>query len=186
MKKILGLMFVVSLIVVPAMAQKVTIDFAHDFDFEQIKTFQYVDTAESNSKNELMAERIKDFIISDLQEGGLTQVEENPDMFVTYHITTKENTNYNTSTFGYGGYRGGWGGWGYGGGGMATSTTRAYTYTEGTLIIDAYESTEKKMIWRGTGTVTVKNTPEKQTKQITKILHKLGKKWDKILKNKGK
>jgi hypothetical protein len=34
--------------------------------------------------------------------------------------------------------------------------------------------------------VTVKNSPEKQTKQITRILHKLRKKWDKILKNKGK
>jgi len=50
MKKILGLMFVVSLIVVPAMAQKVTIDFAHDFDFEQIKTFQYVDRPDTGRR----------------------------------------------------------------------------------------------------------------------------------------
>ena len=187
MKKALGLMFVLTLVVVPAMAQKVTIDYAHDFDFEQVKTFQYVDTDESNSDNELMADRIKSSIIIELKEGGLTQVEENPDMYVTYHVTTKENTNYNTSSFGYGGQMGGWGGWGYGGGGgMATSTTTPHTYTEGTLIIDAYDAAEKKMVWRGTGTVTVKNSPEKQTKQITKILHKLGKKWDKILVNKGK
>ncbi len=63
---------------------------------------------------------------------------------------------------------------------------REYNYTEGTLIIDGYDSKEKKMVWRGTGTVTVKDNPEKRSKQIDKILHKLGSKWDKILKNKGK
>ena len=43
-----------------------------------------------------------------------------------------------------------------------------------------------KMIWRGAGTVTVKSKPEKQQKQIDKILDKLGKKWAKILAGKGK
>ena len=64
--------------------------------------------------------------------------------------------------------------------------TRGRNYTEGTLIIDAYDSAEKKMIWRATGTVTVKDSPEKQAKQVEKILTKIGKKWDKILAGKGK
>ena len=38
----------------------------------------------------------------------------------------------------------------------------------------------------GTGTVTVKSKPEKQQKQIDKILSKLGAKWDKILAGQGK
>ena len=59
--------------------------------------------------------------------------------------------------------------------------TIATDYTEGTLIIDGYEPKEKKMVWRGTGTVTVKAKPEKQTKQVEKILTKMGKKWEKIL-----
>ena len=42
------------------------------------------------------------------------------------------------------------------------------------------------MIWRATGTVTVKAKPEKQIKQVEKILKKLGNKWDKILAGKGK
>jgi len=42
MKKVLGLIFILALVAMPAMAQKVTIDYAHDFDFEAIKTFQYV------------------------------------------------------------------------------------------------------------------------------------------------
>jgi len=69
---------------------------------------------------------------------------------------------------------------------MATATTTASTYTEGTLIIDAFDAVEKKMVWRGTGTVTVKEDPDKQSQQIENILTKLGKKWKKIHAGKGK
>ena len=188
MKKALGLVFVLALAATPALAQKVTIDYAHDFDFNSVKTFQYVDTQESNVKgNDMMAQRVTDMIKKELREGGLTEVQENPDIFVTYHFTTQERTSYQTTNFGYGGYGAGWGGWGYGGmGGMGTSTTQAINYTDGTLIIDAYDSSEKKMIWRGTGTVTVKAKPEKQIKQVENILEKIGKKWEKILAGQGK
>jgi hypothetical protein len=183
MRKSLGFLFVLAVAAAPAFAQKVTIDYAHDFDFGAVKTFQYVETKDSNSSNELMDGRIRDAIIKELTEGGLKQVDSDPDLFVTYHITTQDNTVYNTTSFGYGGWGGGWGGWG---GGMGSSTTTASTYTEGTLIIDAYEPGDKEMVWRGMGTVTVKSKPEKQTKQIDKILTKLGNRWDKILKNEGK
>jgi flagellin-like hook-associated protein FlgL len=191
MKKALGMIFVLALAATPAMAQKVTIDYAHDFDFSGAKTFQYVVTKDSNIKNELMADRIATMFKKELAEGGLKEVTENPDIYVTYHATSKENTSYNTTSMGYGGYGGYYGGWGgygrYGGmGGMGSSTTYATTYTEGTLIFDAYEPGDKKLVWRGTGTVTVKAKPEKQIKQVDKILTKLGAKWDKILAGQGK
>ena len=192
MKKVLGLVFVLALAATPALAQKVTVDYAHDFDFSGIKTFQYVDTQESNAKNELMAGRIEELIKKELREGGLTEVEESPDLFVTYHVTTEELSSFNTTGMGYGGYGGygpgwgGWGGYGYGGMGMASSTTYETKYTEGTLIIDGYDPVEKKLVWRGTGTVTVKAKPDKQIKQVENILAKIGKKWDKILEGKGK
>ena len=191
MKKALGLIIVLGLAAVPAFAQKVTIDYAHDFDFKSVKTFTYVDTAESNAGNEMMANRIRDMIIKEMKEGGAQQVESDADLYITYHFTSKEKTTYNTTSFGYGGYGGGWGGYGgygYGGygGSMGTSTTTASTYTVGTMIIDAYEPTDKKMVWRATGTVNVKNKPEKQIKQVENILTKIGKKWDKILAGKGK
>ena len=90
-----------------------------------------------------------------------------------------------TTSFGYGGVGRGWGGWG-GGMGMGSSTTTSSTYTEGTLIIDGYGPDDKKMVWRGTGTVTVKSKPDKQAQQIDNILSKLGDKWDKILAGQGK
>lgn len=181
MKKTLGLLIVLGLAALPAAAQKVTIDYAHDYDFKSVKTFQYVESTEAKTSDPLMDGRIKDAIVAQLVQGGLTQVESDPDIYVTYGITTQKNAVYNTTGFGYGGFGLGWRGWG----GMATSTTTESTYTEGTLIIDAYDSADKKMVWRGTGTVTVKAKPEKVTEQIDSIVSKLGEKWQKILAGMG-
>ena len=184
------LLLVLSIVAAPAIAQKVYIDYDHDFDFDPVETFAYVDTPDSNA-DPLSDGRIRTLIIEHLtEEGGLRKVESDADLYITYHVTTEDSTVLNTSSFGYGGYGGGWGGYGryghsgYGGGGM--STTTASTYTEGTLVVDAYEPSEKKMVWRGSGTVTVKDNPSKQEKQIQNVLQKMGKKWQKILASQGK
>ena len=177
------LFIVLALASSPALAQKITIDYAHEFDFSSVETFQYIRTEESNAPDDLTDNRIKNAIIRELAEGGLHSASSDPDLYITYHLSSKEGTVYNTTSFGYGGFHGGWGAWG---GGMDAATTTATTYTEGTLIVDAYGPDEKKMVWRGTGTVTVKSKPEKQQKQIDKILAKLGKKWEKILAGQGK
>lgn len=194
MKKLIVLIFAIVLITSCTTVKKVNVDYAHEFDFTPVKTFQYFDSTDSNSKNPLMAQRIANQFKKELREGGLTEVSENPDIFVTYHITSKENTSYNTTYTGYGGYGGygpGWGGWGggyYGGYGstMGSSMTYATTYTEGTLVLDAYEPETKNLVWRGTGTVTVSDKPEKQLKQVDAIFTKIGSRWDKILKGQGK
>jgi hypothetical protein len=174
--------------------QNANIDYARSFDFDGVETFQYVDTEESNIQdNPLMADRVVSMIKQELREGGLQEVQENPDLYVTYHFISAERKQLSTTSMGMGGYGGYWDDWGgyggydaFGGPMMGTSTTTEYTYEEGTLVIDAYDSEEKKMVWRGSGTVTVKDKPEKQVKQVENILKKLGKKWDKILAGKGK
>ena len=186
MKKIIAFTILCGLAAAPGLAQKVDILYAHEFDFGSISTFQYVDTENDQVKShEIMNRRIESMIKKQLREGGLTEVEENPDIFVTYHIISEEKRGYTTTGWGYGGYWGGWYGWG-GYPSMGVSTTQEYTYDVGTLIIDAYDGVEKKMVWRGTGRVKVKDKPQKQTQQVEKILEKLGNKWDKILVGKGK
>jgi hypothetical protein len=182
MKKTLGVLILLGMAAVPASAQKVTIDYAHDYDFKAVKTFEYVATKETDAPNELTDGRIKDAIIKQLVQGGLTQVDSDPNIYVTYHLTTKDDTVYNTTGYGYGGFGRGWRGWGMG---MGATTTTETTYTEGTLVIDGYDAADKKMIWRGSGTVTVKSKPDKQAQQIDNIMTKLGEKWDKILAGMG-
>ena len=185
MKTTLGLAIVLALIAVPASAQKITVDYDHDFDFEKVETFAYVETKDTNAKDDLTDGRVKNAIVKELTQSGLRQVDADGDLFVTYHMTSQDNQVLNTTSMGYGGFGPGRRRFG-GGTGMGTSTTTSSTYTEGTLVVDAYEpGGDKKMVWRGTGTVTVKAKPEKQTKQIDEILTKLGKKWDKILAGQG-
>ena len=191
MKKVFGLFVALILMAAPAVAQKVRIDYARDFDFDSVQTFQYVDTEDTAIKdNSIMADRVVSMITKELREGGLREVQENPDLYVTYHFSSQEQKSYSTTSMGYGGYWDGWGGWGgydpWGGPMMGTTTIREYSYEKGTLVIDAYDSQEKKLVWRGSGTVTVKDKPEKQVKQVENILKKLGNKWDKILAGKGK
>lgn len=183
MRVTLTLLLFLGCLAAPALAQDVNIDYAMEFDFDKVKTFQYVETSDSNMREGMMDSRIKNGIISRLEAKGLKRVESDPDIYVTYHVTTQQNTVYNTSSFGYGGYGAGWHSWGAS---VGTSVTTPHTYIEGTLIIDAYEPTDKKLVWHGTGTVTVKDNPQKRTKQVEKILDKMAQKWAKILKKKGK
>lgn len=186
MKKVLTITILAVLATIPAMAQKVDILYAHEFDFENIATFQYVETQESQVKStEIMHNRIVGMIKKALRDGGLAEVEEDPDIYVTYHFISEEKKGYTTTGYGYGGYWGGWYGWG-GYPAISTSTTQEYTYEVGTLIIDAYDSVEKKIVWHGTGKIKVKDKPQKQTQQVENILKKLGGKWKNILEGKGK
>jgi hypothetical protein len=170
-----------------------SIDYAHGFDFGTIETFHYVDSPESNIQdNPLMADRVVNLIKKELGEAGLQEVEENPDLFVTYHFASEERRSFNTTSTGYGGYGGywdDWGGWGpydaFGGPMMTSSTTREYVYEEGTLVIDAYDPVEKKLVWRGMGTVNIKDKPDKQVQQVEQILASIGDKWDKIVAGQG-
>jgi hypothetical protein len=118
----------VMLAAAPGLAQEVTIDCANGFDFNSVTTFQDVDTEESNIKdNPMMADRVVSMIKQELREGGLQEVQENPDLYVTYHFTSQERKQLSTTSMGMSG-------------------------------------------WGGSGTVTVKDKPENQVKQVEKIL----------------
>ena len=128
MRYALGIAAVALLFVLPASAQDVNIDYAHEYDFSKVKTFQYVDAEDGLAPNELMHDRIVGAIQGRLTSvAGLRAVTESPDIVVTYHLSSRENTVYSTTAVGYGGYGGYWGGWRRYGGGMASATTTAST-----------------------------------------------------------
>ena len=60
MRRTLGCLIVLGIATGPVFAQKINIDYAHNFDFDKVKTFQYVDTKDSNSSNQLMDGRIRE------------------------------------------------------------------------------------------------------------------------------
>ena len=165
---------------------KDNVDFDKSVDFTSFHTFQLLPNPDGAlaKANELMDGRVQDMIRQHLVAQGLTEVSANPDLLVSYDASTKDHQVYNTMGMGPGmgmGMGVGWGSFGaVGMGGMATTTES--TFTDGTLVVNAYTPDPKKMVWRGTAEESVSDNPDKTAKNIEKSLDKLFKTWDKIKK----
>jgi hypothetical protein len=183
MKKSLGVLVVALLLSAPAVAQKVHIDFDRNADFGSYKTFMYKDTSETSmaDTSPLMHERAVQLIINQLKEGGLQQVESDPDLYVTYHTEEQEEMRLNTTSFGYGyGPSWYWDPYWNRGASMGSSTTTAYSYTRGTLIIDVWDARTNNLIFRGSATAVVPSSPQKGERQIQKSLQKMSHRFRKM------
>ena len=84
---------------------------------------------------------------------GLTQVDKNPDIYVSYSAKVEDKQSINSAYPPFGGYYGYYG-YGYGRGLNSVSE-----YKEGTVIIDIVDAKRKELAWRGMGEAQV----DKQT-----------------------
>ncbi len=165
---------------------KNNVDFDKSVDFTTFHTFQLLPNPDGAlaKANELMDGRVQDMIRQHLVAQGLKEVSENPDLIVSYDASTKDHQVLNTMGMGPGmgvGMGMGWGRFGaVGMGGMATTTET--TFTDGTLVVDAYTPDPKKMVWRGMAEESVADNPDKTAKNIEKSLDELFAMWDKIEK----
>ena len=153
------------------------VDFDSSVDFNKLHTFQFLPNPKSKlaTTDPIMDERVQNMIIQAFIGQGLTQVSENPDLQVSYTTTTQQNEVLNT--FGPGvGFGIGWRRWG----GVGMATTTVSTFTEGTLVIDAWTLDPKQMVWRGTAQSDVESDPQKTTENIQKSINKLFEKWDRL------
>ena len=194
MKLTASILFVLVLLTGSAFAQTVDVDFDKDYEGGKAKTFAWVKSSDTSVKaaDPLMHSRILNGIEYYLTRAGIMEVDEkdNPDLYVTYHASSKEEVHLNTTSMGYG-YPGGWGHAGYGGGwyggSMGTSTTSVSTYQKGTLVVDVWDAKSETLVWRGMASnIVLTQNPEKMNKKIDKALKKMMDKWEKIKKNMAK
>lgn len=159
-----------------------------DYDREAIngdyKTFAWGPTPDTSigAESPLMHSRIKNAIEYRLTNGSLVENEKDPDLYVTYHTSSKEEVQLTTTGMGYG-YGPGWGWdpyWRGGMGGMGSSTTTSHSYERGTLIIDIWDAKKKQAIWRGSAEAVIKQNPQKAAKQIDKSIDKIVKRYQKM------
>jgi hypothetical protein len=159
------------------------IDYDRQADLDSYETFAWKETPDTSlaESHPLIHRRIVDRIVADIQEGGRLQlVEQDPDLYVTYHTKSREEMQLNTTSLGYG-YGPGWYWdpyWTRRGMGMRSSTTTVTTYTRGTLIIDVWDAAKDQLVWRGAVERVVSEDPTKATKQINQALDKLGDDWE--------
>ncbi|WP_051215914.1 DUF4136 domain-containing protein [Ferrimonas futtsuensis] len=116
--------------------------------------------------------RIRDALTAQLSNAGLSQVPaSDAQVLVNYLTQVEKKIDVDTfyTSFGYYPYyhsRHGY--WGTG----VQADTRVREYKEGTLVVDIIDAKTKQLLWRGSGTDTLKKnlTPEKRTEQVQKVV----------------
>ena len=71
----------------------------------------------------------------------------------------------------------GWGGWGWGGGwadpGFGTATTTTTTQQVSNLVIDLFDGSSKKLLWRGIATADLSTNANKNTHSLDNDIGKM-------------
>jgi len=175
MKKLISI-FAIILFMSSCSSLDVIYDMDQKVDFKQFSTFSFYpwDYKNGHQINEYDKETIMIAIQDQMEKKGYTYQKEGGDMVISIFITLQGKTSYeayNNHYGGWAGYGGGWGysgfGYGYGyGPGYSNTTITQYNYTEGTLIIDVFSTSSKKLIWQGIGSRQVEPNLEKRDRKL--------------------
>jgi hypothetical protein len=156
-------------------------DYDKSTDFSQYKTYSFAgwQKASDQQLNDFDKKRILESLRSEFDARGMTYVESGGDAHIALflQLDDKKSTTAYTNYMGGMGYGARWG-WGMGAGmGSATTTYSEKDYVEGTLVVDMYDASEKKLLWQGVMTKVVNDNPQKREKTIPKNISKLMKKF---------
>lgn len=152
---------------VAAMAQQVETTVDRTADFSKYRTFSIeIATPWGNPIGE--KHMLEELMAAFTAKGWALDTQGSPDVRILVHGATKEKQRLDTFyTGGYGGY----GGWGWGG--VGSSTTSVSEFTEGTLVVDIFDSATKALVWRGVAQDELKAKQSKREKQAAKAISKL-------------
>ena len=182
-------------------AQDVHYNYARGTNFSAYKTYQWVEMPNSSSKadaprsngtiapppgltplprdgasgdlpafaanDQLIGEDIKRAVDEQLAQKGLTRVESGGDLQVAYHAVVREEKGVDVNGTAWGGR-----GYGWWDGSVQGQTS---TVPVGTLIIDLYDPSLNRLVWRGDAskTIDLKKDPNKNYRNLQKAMAKL-------------
>ena len=159
-------------------AQQVRANWSKDAPFAQYKTYEWVPSEATN--HPFYRQYVGEYVNYALtKKKGLQQVTaaQNPDLYVTYHFTTRDVMDWDTYGYGFGpGWGGwGWGGWGWGGwGGYSYYQTRPSIRVIGYLTLDLIDARTRKIVWRGEAIQDdVTKSGNAEEKQIAHSIYKM-------------
>ena len=160
MKRALCVLMILGLLAGCSTMQVVT-DYSESADFSRFKTFQYKQTDMTIADtNPLAHRRIVNAIRQEMIASGLTEVDSDPDVYVTYYGKVNEQIVLHHTHLGY--HRGShWRG-------GARPGTIATTYVRGTLVIDIWEAEQRELVWRGVVSDAVSGNPDRNTARINR------------------
>ena len=144
-----------------AFSREIKVDYDHHANFSQYKTYSW---GKVETQNPLWDDRIKEAVDQELAKKGWTEVASGGDVTVMAIGTTRDQPTLQTFYDSFPGWR--WGGFG-------EATTWVEHYEVGTLIIDMFDSRDKKLIWRGSASDTLPDKPDKAIKDLQKSVDKM-------------
>jgi hypothetical protein len=157
-----------------AYAQDVHYNYDRGANFGAYKTYKWVEIPGGSVPDQLVHQDIKRATNEQLRLKGLSEVEDNADLYVGYQVVI--NLEKSVDLWGTGGGWGGWGGWGpWGGGGLESVHGQTSTVPVGILLIDLYDVGKKQLVWRGDAmkTIDLKKDPAKNYRNLQKVITKL-------------
>jgi hypothetical protein len=152
--------------------QDVHYNYARGTDFTAYKTYQWVDIPADAVGDQLIEQSIRLAVGEQLAQKGLAEVKQNGDLFVGYRVGVNLEKGVNLSGGGGPGFTGPWDSWG-------SLHGETSTIPVGMLMVDVYDATEKRLIWRGdvSKIIDLKRDPEKNYRELQKALAKLFKNY---------
>ena len=157
MKKIALVHSIILIAALAACAPSITVtsDWNPAFDFSQSKTFVLLEN-DIPGINRFIEQRVTAAITAELISKGLQQVNtvDDADLAIGFDVATENRTTYRTTHSGFSnnGWHSNSARWG-----MSTGTSRTTqrNYTVGTLIIAAFDSVSKELVWETAGASTI-------------------------------
>ncbi len=157
-----------------AMAQQVQYNFDQDADFSQYKTFRWEAHPESMEVDSLTKSQLGQAFNAELAKRGLEMAQSaDSDLVLVYQIAVREEQEitYFDTGWAYGpGWRRGW--WGPGGRMMTKATN---TFDVGSIALDMYDASSKRLVWRGVVSQAIRErtNPNRRLKDMANAAQKL-------------
>lgn len=146
-----------------AHAQKTSAGYDQTANFSNYKTFKY--SSEHGARNPFVNAMIMEAIERELTARGLTKVDANPDLRVSYVAGTGMNVQVGSVGFGYNVnpvYSGL----------VPTATSAMWDVTTGTLVIDLWDNKTDRIVFRGTAKDVLQRAPSADAAADAKLVSK--------------
>ncbi len=157
-----------------AFAADVRTDYDHHADFANYHTYSW---GQVQTQNPLYVSRVKNEVNKELQSKGWQLVPSGGSATVFAMGNVKNEKQIETMYNGFGGGWGGgwgWGGWGgFGPGGFGEETTTTNNKPVGHLVVDVFDSSNHKLLFRGISNNDIAKNSDKTTHNLDKNIDKM-------------
>jgi hypothetical protein len=163
--RVLAASFLCLMVSTLAFAQKVSIDADRAANFASYHTYMWEPSP--NPAHGLWNQRIIDLVDKQLQAKGLTKVDTNPDLWVVYSNSIKDEKSVAGVGYGLGPT------WGWGNSGANAAVNNTFVFKVGTLVVELADTKDKQLLWRGSVSDTINDNTNKNIKNLDKAVAKL-------------